>query len=210
MKLAVIGSGKIGKSIGVWAAQLGNEVIFSSKEMKHAEEAAEVAVKNSRSGNIMEAVDKSDMVLLAVPYGAVNGILHDLGSKLNGKVLIDVTNPLTPDYSGLSVGFTTSAAEEIQKLVPGAKVVKAFNTTFAEVYATQNPVIRGSKIAIFIAADDNEAKGMVSDLVTKMGFDAIDTGPLKMARTLEPLAFLNINLGYNQGHGTSIGFALLR
>jgi NADPH-dependent F420 reductase len=210
MKLAVIGSGKIGKSIGVWAAQLGYEVIFSSREKKHAEEASALADKKSGSANIMDAVDKSDMVLLAVPYGAVQNILHDLGSKLNGKVIIDVTNPLTPDYSGLSVGFTSSAAEEIQKLVPGAKVVKAFNTAFAEVYATQNPVIRGYKISIFVAADDNDAKSMVSDLITRMGFDAIDAGPLKIARTLEPLAFLNINLGYNQGLGTSIGFAVLR
>jgi NADPH-dependent F420 reductase len=210
MKLAVIGSGKIGKSIGVWAAQLGYEVIFSSREKKHAEEASALADKKSGSANIMDAVDKSDMVLLAVPYGAVQNILHDLGSKLNGKVIIDVTNPLTPDYSGLSVGFTSSAAEEIQKLVPGAKVVKAFNTAFAEVYATQNPVIRGYKISIFVAADDNDAKSMVSDLITRMGFDAIDAGPLKIARTLEPLAFLNINLGYNQGLGTSIGFTVLR
>lgn len=210
MKLAVIGSGKIGKSIGVWSAQLGYEVIFASREMKHAEEAAAIAGKKSSFGNVRDAVDKADIVLLAVPYGAVNDILHDLGSKLKGKVLIDATNALTPDYSGLALGFSTSAAEEIQKMAPGAKIVKAFNTVFAEVYATQNPVIRGTRIAVFIAADDNDAKGMVSDLITKMGFDAIDAGPLKAARTLEPLALLNISLGYSQGHGTSIGFALLR
>lgn len=210
MKLAVIGSGKMGKSIGVWAAQLGYEVIFSSREIKHAEEASAIAGPKSGFANSMDAVDKADMILLAVPYVAVNGILQELGSKLNGKVLIDVTNPLTPDYSGLSVGFSTSAAEEIQKLVPGAKVVKAFNAVFAELFATQNPVIRENKISIFIASDDNDAKSKVSDLITNMGFDAVDAGPLKAARTLEPMALLNITLGYSLGHGTSIGFSMLR
>ncbi len=210
MKLAIIGSGNIGKSIGAWASELSYEVIYTSRDKQHAQEAAKITGKNSRAAGIRDAVEAAEMVLIAVPYGAVKDILSDLGSLLNGKVVIDATNALSPDYSSLALGFSTSAAEEMQKLVPKAKVVKAFNTVFAAVFASQNPVISGKKVSVFFAGDDKEAKDKVADLILKMGFDAVDAGPLKAARNLEPLALLNINLGYGLGHGTSIGFSLLR
>jgi 8-hydroxy-5-deazaflavin:NADPH oxidoreductase len=210
MKLAVIGSGNIGKSIGVWASRAGYEVLFSAKNLKHAEEAAKAAGKNSKAGSAREAIEPADMILLAVPYKAVNDVIADAGSLLNGKILIDATNALSPDFSGLALGFTTSAAEEIRKLAPGAKVVKAFNTVFANVYGSQNPEIKGSKVTVFYAGDDQDAKMKVADLIIKMGFDAVDAGPLKSARTLEPLALLNITLGYSLGHGNTIGFSFLR
>ena len=210
MKLAIIGSGNIGKSIGTWAAASGYEVVFSSKNLQHAQEAAKAAGKNSKSGKVNDAVEMAEVILLAVPYGAVKGILSEIGPLLNGKVVIDATNALSSDFSSLALGFTTSAAEEIQKLVPGAKVVKAFNTIFASVYASQNPKIKGNKVSVFYASDDNEAKTKVADLITKMGLDGVDAGPLKAARNLEPLAMLNISLGYGLGHGTMIGFSFLR
>ena len=187
-----------------------SEVIYTSRDKQHAQEAAKITGKNSRAAGIRDAVEAAEMVLIAVPYGAVKGILSDLGSLLNGKVVIDATNALSPDYSSLALGFSTSAAEEMQKLVPKAKVVKAFNTVFAAVFASQNPVISGKKVSVFFAGDDKDAKDKVADLILKMGFDAVDAGPLKAARNLEPLALLNINLGYGLGHGTSIGFSLLR
>jgi predicted dinucleotide-binding enzyme len=150
------------------------------------------------------------MVLYAAPYGAAQEILSGVSAALKGKVLIDASNALAADFSGLTVGFTTSAAEEIAKLVPGAKVVKAFNTVFAQIYASQNPEISGRKISVFLAGDDAEAKKSVGDLVTKLGFDAVDAGLLVAARNLEPLAMLNISLGYGMGHGTSVGFSFNR
>ena len=210
MKLAVIGSGKIGKSIGTWASRLGYEVIFSAKNTEHAKDAALAAGNNAKFAETKEAVKQAELVLLAVPYRASKEVLTNLGSLLNGKVLIDATNPLNADYSGLAVGFTTSAAEEIAKLAPGAKVVKAFNTIFASVYASQNPQIKGNKISVFYASDDEDAKKKVADLINGMGFDAVDAGPLKAARNIEPMAMLNIGLGYNMGHGTSIGFSFIR
>jgi 8-hydroxy-5-deazaflavin:NADPH oxidoreductase len=210
MKLGIIGSGNIGRSIGKWASRLGYEVIFSAKNPEHAEEAVKAAGGNSKAGSVRDAVKSADMVLLAVPYRAVEGILSDLGSLVDGKVLIDATNALSPDYSSLAFGFTTSAAEEIQKLAPKATVVKAFNTVFAQIFSSQNPELKGRKLTVFYASDDKQAKTKVAGLITKMGFDAVDAGPLKAARNLEPLALLNINLGYGLGHGTSIGFTLLR
>jgi NADPH-dependent F420 reductase len=209
MILGVIGSGKIGRSIGKWAAKAGYDVIFSARDMSHADEAAKEAGNNAGSGSVRDVTGSADMILLAVPYRSVKDILKESGTDLKGKILIDVTNPLNQDYSGLAVGLTTSAAEEIQKSVPEAKVVKAFNTIFAAVFESRNPEINGKKVAVFYASDDETAKSKVAGLITKMGFDAVDTGPLKSARTLEPLALLNINLGYGMGHGTSIGFAFL-
>lgn len=210
MKLAVIGSGNIGKSIGAWAAKVNYEVIFAAKDEQHAQEAAKAAGNHATSANVHTAVALGDIILLAVPYETVKEVLSEVGSMLNGKVLIDATNALTADYSGLALGFTTSAAEEIAKLAPEAKVVKAFNTIFASVFASQNPKIKEQPISVFYAGDDQEAKAKVADLIAKMGFDAVDAGPLKSARNLEPMALLNITLGYGLGHGTSIGFSFIR
>lgn len=110
----------------------------------------------------------------------------------------------------MTLGFSTSAAEEIAKLVPEAKVIKAFNTLFAQIFASQNPEIKGNRLTVFYAGDDKDAKIKVAELISKMGFDAVDSGPLSAAKYLEPLAFLNISLGYGLGNGTSIGFSLNR
>jgi len=210
MKLAVIGSGNIGKSIGSWASKKNYEVIFSARNQQHAEDAAREAGKHASAADVQEAVEMADVVLLAVPYDAVKDVLAKVGPQLKDKVLIDATNALTEDYSGLKLGFTTSAAEEIAKQAPEAKVVKAFNTVFASVFASQNPMIKGQPITVFYAGDDPDAKNKVTDLIGKMGFGSVDAGPLKAARNLEPLALLNIGLGYGMGHGTSAGFSYVR
>lgn len=210
MKLGVIGSGNIGKGIGSWAAKVGYEVTFSAKDEAGARAAAQTAGHGAKSASVRGAVETADLVLLAVPYGAVKEVLTEIRSLLAGKTIIDATNALSADFSSLTVGFTTSAAEEIAKIVPDAHVVKAFNTVFAQIYASQNPQIQGKAISVFVAGDNKEAKEKVQGLVTKMGFDVVNAGSLKSARNIEPLAMLNISLGYGQGLGTGIGFTLLR
>jgi len=210
MKLGVIGSGNIGKGVGSWAAKVGYDVTFSGKNEAGSKSAAQAAGHGAKAANVRGAVEAADLVLLAVPYGAVKEVLTDIRPMLRGKTVIDATNALSADFSSLTLGFTTSAAEEIAKLVPDAHVVKAFNTVFAQVYASQNPKIQGKAISVFVAGDNKEATEQVQDLVTKMGFDAVNAGPLKSARYIEPLAMLNISLGYGQGLGTGMGFTLLR
>ena len=210
MKLAVIGSGNIGKSIGAWAAKAGYAVTFSAKNEAHAADAAKAVGHNAASASVSKAVESADLVLFAAPYGAAAELLPGVASLLKGKVLIDASNALKPDFSGLTLGFTSSAAEEIAKLVPEAKVVKAFNTVFAQIYASQNPEIKGNKISVFYAGDDEGAKKEVAELITKLGFDAVNAGPLVSARNLEPMALLNITLGYGLGNGTAIGFSFNR
>jgi predicted dinucleotide-binding enzyme len=128
----------------------------------------------------------------------------------NSKALVDVTNPITPDRRRLIVGHTTSGAEEIAREFPTANVVKAFNAVFAEVYQSQNAQIDGHAITVFFAGDSAGAKAQVRELIVRLGFDAVDAGPLENARYLEPLSMLNIQLGRFLGLGTQIGFGLLK
>src|SRR5206468_2384708 len=120
--------------------------------------------------------------------------------NLNRRAVVDITNPLTPDYMGLAIGHTTSAAEEIQKAFPGAKVVKAFNTVFAQVLA-DGPKLADATVPVFFAGDDAAAKELVRSLIESMGFIPVDAGGLKNARYLEPLAGLNIYFGRHHFRG---------
>ena len=210
MKIAIIGSGNIGKSLGGWAAAVGYDVIFCAKNEDHAQATATAAGHGARSAAVREAVAAADMVLLAVPYAAVRELLTDIRPLLNNKVLIDPTNALNADFSGLILGYSTSAAEEIAALVPEAKVVKAFNTVFASIFMSRNPLLDNHAVSIVFAGDDPEAKQKVRDLIVRLGFDAVDAGPLSSAREIEPLGMLNIRLAYKQGLGSNIGFSLLR
>jgi predicted dinucleotide-binding enzyme len=123
-------------------------------------------------------------------------------------VVIDITNPLKPDMSGLSLGFSTSAAEEIQKAVPGVRVVKAFNTVFAQILGSDTK--RETKVQVFYAGDDESAKKAVRSLIESAGFEAVDSGPLANARLLEPVGMFNIYLGYVAGLGTGVAPAWVK
>ncbi len=210
MRLGFIGSGKVGSALGAWAAKAGYEVPFTAKDENHAREAARKAGHGAKALPLRDLVDESDLILLTLPYGEVKKALQPVQAHLARKTVVDVTNPITPDHKSLLIGHTTSGAEEIAKVLDESYVVKAFNAVFAEVYASQNPKIDGQTISIILAGDDTEAKQEVKELIVKLGFDAVDAGPLQSARYLEPLSLLNIHLGRVEGLGTEIGFALLR
>ena len=129
---------------------------------------------------------------------------------LKEKILIDCTNPLKPDFSELAIGHDTSAAEEIAKMAPGAKVVKAFNSVFADIYNSESRLFGSRMPTMFYCGDDDGAKSTVAKLIRETGFEPIDAGPLRSARYLEPLAMLMIQLGYGQGMGTNIALNLIR
>jgi predicted dinucleotide-binding enzyme len=148
----------------------------------------------------------AEIVLLAVPFGAIDDVVADVGEALARKIVIDATNALDAKMN-LAVGFTTSGAEELQGKLPQSRVVKAFNTVFAQHMDTGR--LGDQSLTAFVAGDDAEAKTTVLALACDIGFDAVDAGPLRNARLLEPLAFLNIQLGYVLGMGTQLGFKLL-
>jgi predicted dinucleotide-binding enzyme len=210
MKIGIIGSGKVGQALGSWIAGTGGSVTFTSRDPKHAEEAALKAGHGAKATTIGELVADSELVLLTLPFRDALSVLEGVGDKLDGKIVVDVTNPVTPDRQALEIGHTTSGAEEIARQFPSARIVKAFNATFAEIYQARRTGIDGHAITIFFAGDDAAAKGTVRQLIQRLGFDAVDAGPLLSARCLEPLSLLNIRLGRFLGLGTTIGFSLLR
>ena len=202
MKITVIGAGNMGSAFVKQLTRAGHEVRVTARDATKAEQLAAAnpgAVAVTGAGSATGA----DAVVLATGYDDAGGALQAVGD-LEGKVLIDITNPLTADYTGLSLGHVTSAAEEIAKAVPGAEVVKAFNTVFAQVLAEGGDFGEGRKVTVFYAADTDRAKHTTRVIAESMGFETVDAGGLKHARYLEPLAFLNIYLGYGAGLGTHI------
>jgi 8-hydroxy-5-deazaflavin:NADPH oxidoreductase len=153
------------------------------------------------------ATEWGDVVILAVPWTAHGDIAKAVGNRLDGKTVVDVSNITTPSYD-LAIGFTTSGAEELQKLLPRARVVKAFNTVFAQTMRTGH--MHGERLTVFVAGDDSKSRDTVRQLAEDIGFDAVDAGPLKSARYLEPLGLLNITLGYGLKMGTDIGVRLVK
>ena len=209
MNIGIIGSGRMGSGLGRIWAQRKHNIIFSYSHDQEKLNTLARSNPNSSAGSPAEAVKKSDIILLSVKWDSVEDAIKAAGS-MQGKILIDCTNPLKPDLSDLAVGHTTSAAEEIAKLAPGANVVKAFNTIFAETYHTDSQLFGSRRPTMFYCGDDSEAKSIVSKLINEVGFEFMDAGPLKSARFLEPLAMLMIQLGMVQGMGTNIAMNLIR
>jgi 8-hydroxy-5-deazaflavin:NADPH oxidoreductase len=190
-KVAIIGRGNVGSALQRGLQRVGCEVRIAGKQ----------------PGAVREEGAWSEVIFLAVPFGAIDDTLKELGDAVKGKVLVDVTNALTPDYQ-LALGCTTSGAEELQKKASGAKVVKAFNTIFA-VHMDKGKV-KGETLTLFVAGDDAAAKERVLKLGRDIGFDALDAGPLTNARWLETLGYFNIQLGFTQKLGTETGFRYVR
>lgn len=201
MKVLVIGAGNMGTGFVKQLAAAGHQVTISARDIAKAHAVAQqfgaqaVAAEDAASG--------VDAVVVATPYGEASAALRTAGAQ-GGTVVIDITNPLTPDYMGLTLGHSTSAAEEIAQAVPGIEVVKAFNTLFAQVLAAGADFGSGQKVTVFLASDSERAKQTAKALAESMGFQTMDAGGLKNARYLEPLAGLNIYFGYGAGLGTSV------
>jgi len=202
MTIAIIGTGNMAKGLAGAFSKAGYPVTFGSREADKAREAARELGGNISGADIASATGNADIVVLAIPFDAAADAIAAAGG-LEGKIVIDITNPLTADYSGLTIGHSTSAGEEIQKLAPKAKVVKAFNTIFASVLQAGGKI--GDKPAtVFIAGDDAAATQAVEAVVAKSGFVPVQVGGLSVSRYLEPVAGLNIQLGYMRGFGTEI------
>lgn len=190
MKVAIIGSGNVGKALAASAQKAGHNVTISSRHVENAQEAAKAINARAASSN-KEAVKGADLVILAVPTDKLNEVVAALTPDLDGKVVIDVSNRVDMKDPGKNLDGT-SMAEQIQKRVPKAHVVKAFNYAFASRMA--NPKVDGSRLDAFVAGDDEPAKKVALEFAKSIGFRPIDAGPLAMARALEGMAALNISL----------------
>jgi predicted dinucleotide-binding enzyme len=208
MKIGIIGSGNVGGALGTAWSQAGHEVIFSSRnpESKEMQALAAKAGPKARAASVAEAA-AAEVVLFATPWPLTEKAVRAAGS-LQGKVVIDATNPLLDDLSGLSVGTTTSGGEQVAEWASGAKVVKAFNTIGYKVMADAR--FDGDRSILFYCGDDAGAKETVRGLASEIGFEPVDAGPLTQARTLEPLALLWITLAIKGGLGFEFAYKLLR
>lgn len=208
MKVTVIGAGNMGAAFVKQLTRAGHQVSVTAR---NAAKAAQVAAANpgARSVPAAGAAEAADVIVLATGYAEAADALQGVGN-LAGKVVIDITNPLTADYMGLTIGHSTSAAEEIAKAVPAAEVVKAFNTVFAQVLAEGADFGNGRQVEVFVASDSERAKQTARALAESLGFAVVDAGPLKNARYLEPVGGLNIYFGYGAGLGTGIAPVWIR
>ncbi len=197
----------MGAGIARLLAGKGVKVAVGSRDPAKAAKLAQEVGAGAEGGGIAAATKLADVVILAVPYTAAAETIREAGG-FPGKILVDISNPITPDYKALTVGHTTSAAEEIQKLAPEAKVVKAYNTIFAQLLPTETR--KGRSVQVFVAGDDEAAKQVVSDLVAKGEFEAVESGPLSNSRYLEPVGEINIHFGFFLGWGTSAAPAWVR
>lgn len=190
MRIAIIGRGNVGRALEEGLQRVGHEVRTCGKAPEE----------------VRGAAAWSEVVILAVPYPQLDAAAAEIGDTADGKTLVDVSNALSPGRQ--YAGAERSAAEQLQDALPGARVVKAFNTMFAAEMPTGHA--KGEQLSLFVAGNDAGAKECVMELGRQLGHDAIDAGPLLNARWLEALGFLNIQLAMGPSKlGREIGFRLV-
>lgn len=202
MDITLVGAGNMGSAFVKQLTAAGHRVRVTARDLAKAQALA-AAHPGASAAPAAQALGDSPVVIVATSHADAVPALRSLG-PLEGRVVVDITNPLTPDFMGLTLGFETSAAEEIAKALPGAQVVKAFNTVLAQVLADGPAFAQGQAVPVFYASDSERARQTVRALAESLGFKPVDAGGLKNARYLEPLAGLNIYFAYGAGQGTQI------
>jgi NADPH-dependent F420 reductase len=198
MNVTIIGAGNMGRGIGTRAVAGGHSVTFVDANPEVAEKtAADVKASAKKGAKVSTAslgdAQLGDVVVFAVWYGTNIELAKQLGARLTGKVVVDIANPLNSTYDGLATAPDSSSAEDLAKAIAsGAKVVKAFNTTYAGTLLAGQ--VAGQPLDVFIAGDDSDAKAKVAQIVADGGMRAIDAGPLSRARQIEAMQFLHIVL----------------
>ncbi len=195
--ITIIGAGNMGSAIAGLALAAGSEVQVLTREATDVD-------PRVAAGTVGDEL-KGDVVVLALPYGAIAEVLDLYADRLEGKVVVDITNPLDfATFDSLVVPVGSSAAAEIQRRVPGARVLKAFNTTFAATLASGQ--VGPLPTTVLVAGDDAEAKAALAGAVS--GVRVVDAGSLKRAHELEALGFLQLTLAAGEKTSWTTGFAL--
>lgn len=214
MNITIIGAGNMGKGIGTRLVSGGHNVTLVDTNPEAVDALADELKKVARTGvkietSSIESVKPDEIVILAVWYGVNFEVAKQLGSRLAGKIVVDIANPLNSTFDDLATKPGSSSAEELAKVLPStAKVVKAFNTTFAGTLVAGN--VGGVPLDVFLAGDDENAKKKVSALITDAGLVPVDTGALHRARQLEGLGMLGITLQMKHNLGFTTGWKLIR
>jgi predicted dinucleotide-binding enzyme len=192
LKIAIIGKGNVGMALGTGLKRAGHEIRYGHRDPKES---------------VLAAAEWGEIGIIAVPYQSLKNVANEVSSAFDDKTVIDVTN-VFEDESASRVSSSISAAEELQGLLPRARIVKAFNTVFSRNQSTGK--LGKEKLSAFIAADDPDAKQTIMQIAKDIGFEPVDAGPLRNARHLECMAVLIISMAFTLNMGTKIGFKLLR
>lgn len=207
MHIGIIGTGSMATALAQKLSRAGHTILIGSRDAGRAKSLADMIGSTVQGGSIPQAADFGQAVILAVTWVGVDNAIEEMGD-MEGRVLIDCTNPLDPDSYDLIPGMKTSAAEYIAKKSKDAQVVKAFNTIFAE-RIIGGADVKGQKATGFFCTDDKAAKDVAIELLEDLGFEPLNCGELKNARYLESMACMMIKLGYPMGYGTEIAFKML-
>lgn len=205
MKVTIIGTGNVGRALGTSLGRAGHDVTFAARDAgKTRQVADELGARAAATAG--EAVGAAEVVVLAVPYPALESLASEIRDGVAGKVVVDVTNPIKADYSGLAVP-AGSGAEKVASLLPEARVAKAFNTLFASIQA--DPAALGTPLDGLYATDDDSAGATLAELLRSVGLRPVNVGSLAAARELEAIAWLNIRLQMTTGGDWRSSFVLV-
>jgi len=211
MKIAIIGAGNVGGALGANWARKGHDVVFGARDPSSEKTQALLRTIGGKAhaATPAEAAASADVIVLSTPWPVTEAAIRSMGN-LKGKIILDATNPLTrgPDGIGLEIGHSISGGEKVQGWAAGASVFKTLNTTGFGNMA--DPEFNGVRSVMFVAGDDAGSKPTVTKLVSDLGFDVIDAGPLRNARLLEAHAMLWIDLALVRGQGRDFAFGILR
>jgi predicted dinucleotide-binding enzyme len=201
MNITIIGAGNVGQKLGGLIANAGHTVIFGAQNPEGVNLSINASVQN-----LKKAINASEVVFFAIPFTAYEDLLPSLEADLSGKIVVDVSNPLNDDWSPLNLGNNNSAGEMVAKLLPSSKVVKAFNTIFADIMTDAGLNRKGNKVTAFIAGNDEKAVDVIKAIASDIGTSPVIAGSIENARYFEAIAHLNIQLAVGQGGGTDAAF----
>jgi predicted dinucleotide-binding enzyme len=211
MRVGILGSGLMGGKLGTLWARAGHEVVFSyARSRDKLDTLAREAGPPARAGTPREAVEAADAVLLAVHWSRVDDVLRQAGS-LAGRVVVTCTLPMNTEDTDLVVAHASSGAEALARKVPAARIVAAFNTVPSEVlFAVFEARQSGRRPSLVYCGADETGKGIAATLIRDIGFDPVDAGPLRIARTMEPFGLLVAQLAYEGTGGPELAYRFER
>jgi 8-hydroxy-5-deazaflavin:NADPH oxidoreductase len=211
VRIGILGSGLMGGKLGTLFARAGHEVVFSyARRAEKLRTLAKEGGANAHAGSPFEAVQDSDAVLVAVHWLRLDDVLKQAGD-LSGKVILTCSLPMDADNGGLVIAHTSSGAEELAKKVPKANVVCAFNTVPSEVlFKVFEARAKANKPSLVYCGDNASSKEVAARLIRDVGFEAVDAGPLRIARYTEPFALLMGQLAYEGSDGPELAYSFER
>jgi len=211
MRIGILGSGLMGGKLGTIFARAGHEVVFSyARSEEKLKRLAREAKGKARHGTPREAAQEAGTVLLAVHWSRMDDVLRQAGD-LSGKVVVTCSLPMNDDDTELVVAHTSSGAEELARKVPKARVVAAFNTVPSEVlFGVYESRRKASRPSLVYCGDDRRGKEVAGGLIRDVGFDAVDAGPLRIARYTEPFGLLIGQLAYDGKEGPELAYRFER